>query len=59
MTSPTRNRRSKLDRAVIASVIAMAALNAFVLTQQLQPAPALAHALAPALAATAGGAQAA
>ena len=31
--------RSNLDRAIFASVMAMLAMNLFVLTQQLQPAP--------------------
>jgi hypothetical protein len=36
------NRRSKLDRAIIASVAAMLALNLFVLASQSQPAQAIA-----------------
>jgi hypothetical protein len=31
--------RKPLDRAILASVLAMAAMNIFVLAQQLQPAP--------------------
>lgn len=36
------NRHSKLNRAIVVSVIAMAAMNLFVLAQQLQAAPLLA-----------------
>jgi hypothetical protein len=36
--------RSKLDKAIAASVAAMLAMNLFVLAQQLQPAPAFAAA---------------
>jgi hypothetical protein len=36
------SQRSKLDRAVFVSIMAMLAMNLFVLTQQLQPAPLLA-----------------
>lgn len=36
---PSRTRRPRLlDRAILASLIAMAAMNAFVLAQQLRPA---------------------
>jgi hypothetical protein len=37
-------RRSKLDLAILASLAAMAAMNMFVLAQQLQPAATLAAA---------------
>lgn len=36
--------RSKLDKAIIASVAAMLTMNLFVLAQQLQPTPAFAAA---------------
>lgn len=42
MTTRSTAGRSKLDNAIVASLVAMAAMNIFVLTQQLQPAPALA-----------------
>jgi len=35
----TSSRRKPLDRAILASVLAMVAMNIFVLAQQLQPAP--------------------
>ena len=38
----TQPRRSTLDRAIIASLLAMAATNLFVLAQQIGPAPILA-----------------
>jgi hypothetical protein len=38
-TSKNSERRSLLDRAIIASVIAMAAMNVLVLSQQLQAEP--------------------
>jgi hypothetical protein len=43
LTMKTRHltTRSKLDKAIFASVAAMLAMNLFVLAQQLQPAPAL------------------
>ena len=37
MTTRSATRRSKLDNAIIASLAAMAAMNIFVLTQQVQP----------------------
>jgi hypothetical protein len=36
--------RSTLDRAIIASVVAMAAMNIFVLSQQMQASPTIAFA---------------
>lgn len=44
MTTQFFRPRTKLDKAVLASVAAMVAMNLFVLAQQLQPAPALAAA---------------
>ena len=47
-TLPTaRKQRSKLDRAIVASVAAMLAMNVFVLAQQLNAAPAIAAASQP------------
>lgn len=46
MTTLSTARRSKLDNAIVASLAAMAAMNLFVLTQQMQPAPAFAAAQA-------------
>ena len=44
MFTPSPSRpASKLPRAIAISVIAMAAMNIFVLAQQLQPAPTLAR----------------
>lgn len=37
MTTSSTARRRKLDNAIIASLAAMAAMNIFVLTQQVQP----------------------
>jgi hypothetical protein len=37
MTTRSAAGRSKLDNAIIASLAAMAAMNIFVLTQQIQP----------------------
>lgn len=37
MTTCSAARRSKLDNAIIASLAAMAAMNIFVLTHQVQP----------------------
>jgi hypothetical protein len=44
MTTRSASRRSKLDNAIIASLAAMAAMNIFALTYQVQPAPAFAAA---------------
>lgn len=46
MTSRSTARRSKLDKAIIASLAAMAAMNLFVLVQQFQAEPAFAAAQA-------------
>ena len=42
MTTRFLSKSTKLDRAIVASVAAMVAMNLFVLAQQLQPSPALA-----------------
>lgn len=44
MFSKPLSQRSKLDKAIVASVAAMLAMNVFVLAQQLDRAPALASA---------------
>ena len=40
MTAKFFTPRTKLDKAIVASVAAMVAMNLFVLAQQLQPSPA-------------------
>lgn len=42
MTNRPTARRSKLDKAIVASLAAMAGMNLFVLVQQFQPEPAFA-----------------
>ncbi len=44
MFSKPLSQRSKLDKAIVASVAAMLAMNVFVLAQQLDRAPVLASA---------------
>jgi hypothetical protein len=50
MFSKSHSQRSRLDKAIVASVAAMLAMNAFVLAQQLDRAPVLASADQPAAA---------